>query len=267
MQMCILFVPSLVQTLLSVQSSPMGGNLAVNNTLRGLQELMRNIATGVLLHGPLLGWARCFGDTFWTKTEVVKGELIEYLMPRRDGLTHDSYPWAQHGKDAVEGVRKMLRTMGVWTHHDGAVKDRASPPNPDAHRNANFAKRAQALRASNACIQLEGFAFSIMDDAWLSLSSVSLSILSLEDNNLPHGIEQFFGPLSTDIWSFFMQEKGEFLWAFKRTSPATMSVHKILGKRVSQPQGALSFQICDCKPVKQVTGGLSTYHHDQGESR
>ena len=53
-----------------------------------------------------------------------------------------------------------------------------------------------------------------MDDERLSLSTVTLSILCREDHKLPHGVDQFFGPSSSDVWSLFMQEKGEFLWGF-----------------------------------------------------
>ena len=37
---------------------------------RWLREYMRNVADGVLVHGPLLGWAQCQGYRFEKKAEL-----------------------------------------------------------------------------------------------------------------------------------------------------------------------------------------------------
>ena len=146
----------------------------------------------------------------------------------------------------------------------------------DSRKNANLVKGALALR-TESCLQPSGFKFSVMDEE--CMDSVTLSAWSTADGNLPNGIKQFFSPRHTDVWSFFMQEKGEFLWAFKRTGPTTMDVHKVMGKtvqRADEVKGEVDllssvpcppvydFHIYDIKPVLQNMGCLSTDHQDRG---
>ena len=245
--------------------------------LRAARELMRLLADGILVHGPLLGWALQVGDKFKNKIEVHATGCVEHVMPVRDSLDEATYPWQQHAVDATEGTRKMMRDMGLWIRSDQGVAKRATLPTVDSRKNANLVKRAQALRTAGTVVQPTGFTFTVMDDA--RLSSVTLSVLSAADQNLPHGIAQFFGPSSSDVWSLFMQEKGDFLWAFKRTGPTTMDVYKVMGKtvqRANEEHGEMDllsgpvpcppvfdFHVYDCKPVPQHMGLLSTYQQDR----
>ena len=240
--------------------------------LRATREYMRLLGDGILVHGPLLGWSLFHGDKFKKRIEVSPTGCVEYAMPVRAGFDHSTYPWHQHGHDAVEGTRKLMRDLGVWSSRNEGVELRASVPTAEAHKNANLAKRAQALKTAGMAIQPHGFGFALMDDE--RMSSVSLSILSQQDGNLPHGIDQFFGPSTMDVWSIFMQEKGEFLWAFKRTGATSMVVYKVMGRSTERPepdQGTMSdvpcppvydFLVYDIKPVPQHMGLLSTYQQE-----
>ena len=242
--------------------------------LQIIKEYMRLIGDGILVHGPLLGWSLFQGDKFHMKIEKYATGTVEYVMPQRQGLDETTYPWQQHGRDAVEGTRTMMRELGLWRSCNEGVELRASVPTMDAHKNANLAKRAQMLKTAGMVMQPDGFNFSLMDDD--RMSSVSLSIMSQEDGNLPHGVEQFFSPNTMDVWSLFMQEKGEFLWAFKRTGSFSMEVHKVMGKsRLRPDQGeqevasdvpcppVYDFVVYDIKPVRQQHGLLSTYTMDR----
>ena len=242
--------------------------------LRAIREYMRLLGDGILVHGPLLGWALFHGDKFRKKREVYKTVTVEYTMPVRDGYDEQTYPWLDHGTDAVEGTRNMLRDMGLWRSRDEGVEGRASLPTADSHTNANVVKRAQALKTAGQAMQPKGFQFALLDDS--RLSEVSLSVLSQQDGNLPNGIDQFFGPSTMDVLSIFMQEKGEFVWAFKRTGPLTMDVRKIMGKpvlrapedgsdRLSPVSSApvYEFHVFDVKPVPQHMNCLSTYALDR----
>ena len=141
------------------------------------------------------------GDKFKNKVELNQAGtvVVEYAMPVREGYDDKTFPWKQHAHDAVEGTRSMLCDLGVWNSQNEGVQGRASMPCANAHLNANLAKRSQALRAAGGVIKPMGFEFAIMDDARLGMSSVTLSILSQQDDNLPHGIDQYFGP-STCGW-------------------------------------------------------------------
>ena len=72
------------------------------------------ICKGILIHGPLLGWA-CYEQTVPNRQET-----IFYLMPRRHGLEFGLYPWHAHLKDAVKGTKGMLTALGEWRR---AVQD------------------------------------------------------------------------------------------------------------------------------------------------
>ena len=234
--------------------------------LRAIQAYMRLLGDGILVHGPLLGWGLFKGDKFLQKIDTHENGNVEYVMPVRDGCDETTYPWSEHGKDAVKVTRKMMRDMGLWRSRDEGVEKRASLPTVDAHKNANLVKRAQALKTAGMPMQPKGFQFSLLDDS--RLSAVSLSILSQEDGNLPHGIDQFFGPDRMDVWSLFMQEKGDFMWAFKRAGPQTMDVRKIMGESVLRgDKDSLSFvhefHVYDVKPVPQKMNLLSAYAQDR----
>lgn len=80
------------------------------------------ICKGILIHGPLLGWAKVVGDSIFCYEQTVpnRQETISYLMPRRHGLEFGLYPWHAHLKDAVKGTKGMLTALGEWHH---AVQD------------------------------------------------------------------------------------------------------------------------------------------------
>ena len=79
-----------------------------------------------------------------------------------------------------------------------------------------------------------------------------------------------------DVWSLFMQEKGEFVWAFKRKDVHNMEVYKVMGESTQRadPQeeqqdllaspcpAVYDFLIFDVKPVPQHMDGLSMYHQE-----
>ena len=211
------------------------------------------------------------GDKFKNKVELNQAGtvVVEYAMPVREGYDDKTFPWKQHAHDAVEGTRSMLCDLGVWNSQNEGVQGRASMPCANAHLNANLAKRSQALRAAGGVIKPMGFEFAIMDDARLGMSSVTLHILSQHDDNLPHGIHQYFSPSTMHVWALFMQEKGEC---------TTEEVYKVMGestKRADPPvcqeelQDLLGesppvydFFIHDVMPVQQNMSGLSGYHQE-----
>ena len=71
---------------------------------------------GVLLHGPLLGWAKMSGDViFQYKQTTPNGDTLSYMMPQRLGLEFWQYPWFSHLRDACLGAKNMLKMFGEWT--------------------------------------------------------------------------------------------------------------------------------------------------------
>ncbi|CAE7851255.1 unnamed protein product, partial [Symbiodinium sp. KB8] len=79
---------------------------------------------GILLHGPLLGWAKMMGDQIFVHSQQVgtRDDTIQYLMPRRVGLEFGLYPWHAHLKDAVAGAKAMLTALGEWHHTEQDVR-------------------------------------------------------------------------------------------------------------------------------------------------
>ena len=63
--------------------------------LVALERYMAHIESGILIHGPLLGWATVMGDAL-VMFRSDAGET-QYLMPRRTGVAFPEYPWTQHG--------------------------------------------------------------------------------------------------------------------------------------------------------------------------
>ncbi|CAJ1363955.1 unnamed protein product, partial [Effrenium voratum] len=91
--------------------------------LIGLLRFFQLAAKGILIHGPLLGWAKVVGDSIFCYEQTVpnRQETISYLMPRRrHGLEFGLYPWHAHLKDVVKGTKGMLTALGEWHH---AVQD------------------------------------------------------------------------------------------------------------------------------------------------
>ena len=76
----------------------------------------------MLLHGPLLGWAKMSGDTiFEYKQQGISGGHLSYLMPRRTGVEFFFYPWHSHLRDGCIGAKKMLQLFGEWTFTDSVA--------------------------------------------------------------------------------------------------------------------------------------------------
>ena len=76
----------------------------------------------MLLHGPLLGWAKMSGDTiFEYKQPSNAGGHLTYMMPRRTGVEFFFYPWHTHLRDGCTGARKMLQLFGEWTFTDSVA--------------------------------------------------------------------------------------------------------------------------------------------------
>ena len=61
--------------------------------LIALQCYMEHLEAGRLIWGPLLAWAYLMGDKYC----LYGPEKKPYLMPFRDGVHRDYYPWQQHG--------------------------------------------------------------------------------------------------------------------------------------------------------------------------
>ena len=122
-----------------------------------VREYMRLIANGILVHGPLLGWALQSGDKFKQRVD----NKLEHVMPHRINCDDTIYPWYQHGSDATEGIRKMMQTLGYWTCNDTGVAQGATMPPMNSRKNANLVTRALALR-TESCLQPSGFKFDIV---------------------------------------------------------------------------------------------------------
>ena len=63
--------------------------------LVALERYCTLIKGGVLVHGPLLGWATVMGDQLTPFRSDATSP--SYLMPRRVGTSFQEYPWTQHG--------------------------------------------------------------------------------------------------------------------------------------------------------------------------
>ena len=85
--------------------------------LQAVEKYMSLVEDGVLVHGPLLGWAKMKGDELFEFEQP--GELVRpSSTPCRGshGLTFENYPWIEHAGDAVAGARRMLQRMGAWSY-------------------------------------------------------------------------------------------------------------------------------------------------------
>ena len=56
---------------------------------------MQHVENGLLIHGPLLGWATVMGDSLVKFRSEATGPA--YFMPQRLGVPFKEYPWTQHG--------------------------------------------------------------------------------------------------------------------------------------------------------------------------
>ena len=83
------------------------------------------VCQGVLVHGPLLGWAKMKGDQIFVyhQTMSSRDDTISYLMLRRHGLEFGLYPWHGHLKDAAKGTKNMLVALGEWHHLEPEVRE------------------------------------------------------------------------------------------------------------------------------------------------
>ncbi len=73
---------------LSIPQSSSPLNASTRSVMEGLLAFCECIAAGVLVHGPLLGWARQRGDRIAQHTEVLpNGDIWQYAMPK---ARHDS---------------------------------------------------------------------------------------------------------------------------------------------------------------------------------
>lgn len=75
-----------------------------------------HIWQGILLHGPLLGWAKMSGDIIFDYKEPATG--LSYMMPKRSGLEFIVYPWKTHLRDACDGAKAMLKLLNEWTYSE-----------------------------------------------------------------------------------------------------------------------------------------------------
>ena len=64
--------------------------------LVALERYMGHLQRGILVHGPLLGWATVMGDSLVPYRNDVTSP--RYLMPLRTGVAFQDYPWGQHGR-------------------------------------------------------------------------------------------------------------------------------------------------------------------------
>ena len=84
--------------------------------LQAVEKYLSLVGDGILVHGPLLGWAKMMGDELYEFEQKGGVETLKYTMPRRHGVTFENYPWNQHAGDAVAGARSMLQHMGAWSY-------------------------------------------------------------------------------------------------------------------------------------------------------
>ena len=84
---------------------------------------------GILLHGPLLGWAKMSGDSIFHYKQPTPhgGEPMAYMMPIRTGVEFLLYPWYSHLRDACDGAKRMLTLFGEWTYTETVAQAMSLP--------------------------------------------------------------------------------------------------------------------------------------------
>ena len=79
----------------ALRNGSFAGSLQDQRAPIALERYMAHIESGILIHGPLLGWATVMGDDL--RPFQSDGSSMQYLMPRRTGCAFTEYPWMQHG--------------------------------------------------------------------------------------------------------------------------------------------------------------------------
>ena len=115
----------------------------------------------MLLHGPLLAYAKASGD------ELISFKLIshlprlggaerpEYTMPLREGIPLKQYPFTQHAETALKIAKNFLQEIGFWTWPEEPV----NTVNPDDWASDNkTGKRVSADKGSPRCTVSEQIA-------------------------------------------------------------------------------------------------------------
>ena len=191
--------------------------------LQAVEKYLSLVGDGILVHGPLLGWAKMMGDEFYEFEQKGAVQTLKYTMPRRHGVTFENYPWNDHAKDAVAGARHMLQHMGAWSYPAENVQGAGVELFKGSTYERNSAKRRAALEGVSMPAQMPlGVALVALDEESLKTGTYEF----LGESSVPRSDQQFFSLAEAHV-SVWMQTKGEFFWIFTRTGPGNMKVYKV----------------------------------------
>ena len=76
----------------------------------------------VLLHWPLLAFAKTQGDELTSYTEDSGGS---YTMPLRLGVPFLHYPWSQHAQVAIDCTKNFVQSLNAWNCVEESVENKS----------------------------------------------------------------------------------------------------------------------------------------------
>ena len=112
-------------------------------------EFAQCVRNGVLLHGPLLAFAKASGDELISFKAMRSGaERPENTMPLREGIPLQQYPFMQHAETALKIAKNFLQEIGFWTWPEEPV-NRVNPDNwASSKKEENVFVRSKALHGA-----------------------------------------------------------------------------------------------------------------------
>ncbi|CAJ1406487.1 unnamed protein product [Effrenium voratum] len=213
--------------------------------LIGLLRFFQLAAKGILIHGPLLGWAKVVGDSIFCYEQTVpnRQETISYLMPRRHGLEFGLYPWHAHLKDAVKGTKGMLTALGEWHH---AVQDVREAGLTYSLNQADLTNLATTQLQINQTMRQRALA-GVNQPHQLPAQTV---LHILDEGEMRRNTYEFL----EQRMSVWLQSLGQFFWVFVINEANSMECYKVMGETVEG-----SFCVYDVKPVPMQMNMISTW--------
>lgn len=187
-------------------------------------------ANGVLVYGPLLGFAYVSGHAFYMHLPE-NPHMESFPMPRSPGVQEGAqYDHYIHIEVALNSLRGLLEKFGCWADMD--VRPSTALPVQTSYEEANLALmqlQFNRLGIHNfAC--LDGCTAAFRQPEFLQ----PRQYVAIAQEALPQGVEKFF--FHGEGMSYWQQARLQFLWVFALGETGELCLYKIAGHLDDQRQ-------------------------------
>ncbi len=183
-------------------------------SMKMMLAFSNTVKSGVVAHGPLLGWAYQQGDRFYihSQTSASTTRQIEFIMPERTGTTFHTYPFYQHADDGITAITSILQQAEYWPAPAIDVRGLACflPPASKRERNAAIINHAIPTMSWSSLRLPPGVEVMLRDPLVLDHATV------IERKGTPCGMQAFFFSDQAAPITHMVQGRGEWFWAFRR---------------------------------------------------